>query len=180
VIFVPTAIVGVFVIDLERNEDERGFFARTWCNTEASGLGIHVEWVQCSISYSRLRGSLRGMHYQRPPHAEGKLVRVTRGTIYDVVIDLRPASPTYKRHVAVTLSDQNGFALYIPADALAHGFLTLADESEVFYQMSTPYVASAAAGVRWDDPAFGIPWPEPVRVISERDARFPDFQPYAG
>lgn len=174
-IFSHTPLPGVFVIDLELHEDERGFFARTWCTREAAAHAIYVEWVQANISYTKQRGTLRGMHYQRAPHAEGKLIRVTKGEIYDVVVDLRPDSATYKQHVAVRLTAQNRLALYIPAAALAHGFLTLADDTEVSYRMSAPYAPEAADGIRWDDPAFSIDWPEPINSIAERDASYPNF-----
>jgi len=173
--FSPTLLPGVFVIEAELREDERGFFARTWCASEAADHGIRVTWVQFNISNTKHRGTLRGMHYQHAPHAEGKLIRVTHGAIHDVVIDLRPESPTYKQHVAVQLTAQNRLALYIPPAAIAHGFLTLSDDTEVTYQMSAPYVPTAAAGVRWDDPAFGIQWPEPISAISERDAHYPNL-----
>ncbi|MGH6609825.1 MAG: dTDP-4-dehydrorhamnose 3,5-epimerase family protein, partial [Burkholderiaceae bacterium] len=137
--------------------------------------GIDVDWVQSNVSYTRQRGTLRGMHYQRAPHAEGKLIRVTCGEIHDVVIDLRPPSSTFKQHFAVKLSAQNRLALYVPPDTLAHGFQTLTDDTEVSYQMSAPYVPSAAAGVRWSDPAFGIDWPVAVNAIVQRDAQYPDF-----
>lgn len=174
-IFSDTALPGVFVIEPELQEDERGFFARAWCENEAAAHGIDIEWVQSNISHTKQRGTLRGMHYQRAPYAEAKLIRVTRGEIHDVVVDLRADSATYKQHVAVRLTAQNRLALYIPAAALAHGFLTLADDTEVSYQMSVPYVPTAAAGVRWNDPAFGIQWPEAVMAISERDARYPNL-----
>ncbi len=174
-IFTPTRLPGVYLVDLEPREDERGFFARAWCQREAAGQGIHTHWVQANLSYNHQRGTLRGLHYQTAPQAEGKLVRCTRGAVYDVVVDLRRESPTFLEHVAVTLSAENYRAVYIPPADLAHGFLTLADQSEVFYLMSAFYAAEHAAGVRWDDPAFGIAWPEPVRVISERDAAYADF-----
>jgi dTDP-4-dehydrorhamnose 3,5-epimerase len=175
-IFSPTALPDVFVIEPELGEDERGFFARIWCESEAADHGIHVKWVQCNMSCTRQRGTLRGLHYQRAPHAEGKLIRVTRGEIHDVVVDLRPESTAYKKHVAVRLTAQNRLALYVPPAALAHGFLTLTDDTEVSYLMSAPYVPSASAGVRWNDPAFGIEWPAQVSAISERDAHYPDFE----
>lgn len=174
-IFTPTLLPGVFLIDLERHEDERGFFARAWCQREAAAHGIHHHWQQCNVSFNRRRGTLRGLHYQRAPASEGKLVRVTRGAIWDVVVDLRPDSPVFKQHIAVTLTAENHRALYIPPADLAHGFLTLAAETEVFYQMSEFFSAEHAAGVRWNDPVFGIAWPEPVEMISERDAHYPDF-----
>jgi dTDP-4-dehydrorhamnose 3,5-epimerase len=174
-IFTPTRLPGVYLIDLELREDERGFFARTWCQREAAAHGIHVQWVQCNLSYNRQRGTLRGMHYQTAPYAEGKLVCCTRGAMHDVVIDLRPESPVFRQHLAVTFSAEDRRALYIPPADLAHGFLTLADDTEVFYQMSEFYTAEHAAGVRWDDPAFAIRWPAEVRVVSARDQSYPDF-----
>ena len=178
-IFTPTSVPGVFVVDLERREDERGFLGRSWCHREAAAHGIEVEWVQCNVSFNARRGTLRGMHYQRAPHGEAKLVRATRGAIHDVVVDLRPDSRAYLQHVAVTLSADDRRALYIPAADVAHGFLTLEDDTEVFYQMSAFYQPDSAVGLRWNDPTFGIDWPEPVRVISERDASYPDFAPPA-
>jgi dTDP-4-dehydrorhamnose 3,5-epimerase len=175
VIFTPTELPGVFVVDLEPVEDERGFFARSWCHREAARHGIQVEWVQCNVSYNRARGTLRGMHYQAAPHGEAKLVRCTRGAIHDVVIDLRPDSPSFRRHVSVELSAENHRALFIPAATVAHGFLSLAEDSEVFYQMSAYYSPEGARGVRWNDPVFGVKWPEAVRVVSARDAGYADF-----
>lgn len=172
-IFTPTALAGVYLVDLERRTDERGFFARTWCQREAAAQGITVAWVQFNLSHTRWRGTLRGLHYQRAPHAEGKLVRCTRGAIHDVVVDLRPESATFRQHVAVTLTAAEGRAVYIPPAELAHGFLTLEDEVEVAYQMSAFYAPEHAAGARWDDPALAIPWPAPVRHIADRDAAYP-------
>ena len=173
--FSPTCLQGVFVIELEPREDERGFFGRTWCQEEAAIHGIHVNWVQSNVSFNKHRGTFRGFHYQHAPHAEAKLVRVTQGAVYDVVLDLRPDSTTYKRHFTVILSAQNRLALYIPPAELPHGVLTLVDETEVLYQMSAFYAPQSAAGVRWNDPAFDITWPEPVRIVSKRDASHPDF-----
>jgi len=173
--FQKTKIGGVIEVQLDRKTDERGFFARSWCRTEFEEAGLDSRLVQCSISYNERRGTLRGMHYQAAPFAEVKLVRCTRGAICDVILDLRAESPTFKQWVAVTLSSENRNMVYIP-DGCAHGFLTLADDTEVFYQMSEYYHPEAAHGVRWDDPAFGIEWPEKVAVISERDRTLPDFQ----
>ncbi len=173
-IFTETILKGAFLIEPERLEDERGFFARTWCQREFEQHGLRPRWVQCSISYNKKRGTLRGMHYQATPHEEIKLVRCSRGAIYDVIIDLRPQSPTFKKHVAAELSAENRKMFYIP-EGLAHGFQTLEDDCEVFYQISEFYEASRARGVRWNDLAFGINWPEPVRVISGRDRNYPDF-----
>jgi len=174
VIFVPTALPGAFVIELERLEDERGFFARTWCAREFEAHGLNPRLVQCSTSFNRRRGTLRGMHWQAAPHEEAKLVRCTAGAIHDVVLDLRSDSPAYLKHVAVELSAANHRALYIP-EGCAHGFQTLADDSEVFYQMTEFHSPEHARGVRWDDPAFGLPWPAGERTMSERDRSYPDF-----
>lgn len=174
-LFTPTRLPGVVLIEPERREDERGFFARTWCCDEAAAHGIDVTWIQCNVSFNKQRGTLRGMHYQRAPNAEAKLVRVTQGAVFDVVLDLRPDSTTYKQHFTVVLSAQNRLGLYIPSAHLPHGLLTLVDDTEVLYHMSAPYAPQLAAGVRWNDPAFAIAWPEPVRMISERDRDLPDF-----
>jgi dTDP-4-dehydrorhamnose 3,5-epimerase len=174
-IFRETTLPGAFVIELEMKEDQRGWFARSFDAAEFRAWGLEAVIVQCNVSWNARKGTLRGMHYQEAPYAECKLVRCTRGAIYDVIIDLRPASDSYGRWFAVELTPENGLMLYIPA-GLAHGFHTLANGSEVFYQMSGEHVAEAARGVRWDDPAFGIEWPdERERTISERDLSFPDF-----
>ena len=173
-LFTETGLAGAVVVDLEAHVDERGFFARSWCSREFEAHGLNPRVVQCNVSANAARGTLRGMHYQLAPHAEVKLVRCTRGAVYDVIIDLRETSPTYLRHVAVELTAENHRALYIP-EGFAHGFLTLTDDSEVFYQMSAFYEPGAARGVRWDDRAFGISWPLPVTVISKRDRGYPDF-----
>jgi dTDP-4-dehydrorhamnose 3,5-epimerase len=174
-IFTGTNIDGVWVIDAERLEDERGFFARTWDADEFTEQGLNPELTQCSISYNLARGTLRGMHYQAAPHEETKLVRCTAGAIFDVALDLRPGSPTFKAWFGVELSAQNRRALYVP-EGCAHGFLTLEDDSEVHYQISQAYMPDAARGVRWDDPAFAISWPGEVVVINERDRSYPDFR----
>ena len=173
-IFLPTALEGAVILESERLPDERGFFARTWCAEEAEAHGLNPRVMQCSVSYNTKTGTLRGMHFQAPPHEEAKLVRCTRGAIYDVIIDLRPGSSTFTRHIAVALSEDNGRGIYIP-EGFAHGFQTLEDDTEVLYQMSAFYVPSHARGVRWDDPAFGIAWPPAERVITERDRSYPDF-----
>lgn len=170
--FVPTTIAGAYLIEPERLEDERGFFARTWCQREFQERGLDAQLVQCSLSFSAKRGTLRGMHYQAPPNSEAKLVRCTRGALYDVILDLRSGSPTRLAWQAFELNAENRWALYIP-QGLAHGFLTLADGCEVFYQMSEFFLAPAARGVRWNDPAFAIQWPGKVTTISERDANYP-------
>jgi dTDP-4-dehydrorhamnose 3,5-epimerase len=174
-IFTGTNIDGVWVIDAERLEDERGFFARTWDADEFTEQGLNPELTQCSISYNLARGTLRGMHYQAAPHEEAKLVRCTAGAIFDVALDLRPGSPTFKAWFGVELSAQNRRALYVP-EGCAHGFLTLEDDSEVHYQISQAYMPDAARGVRWDDPAFAISWPGEVVVINERDRSYSDFR----
>ena len=173
--FTETTLPGAFVVDVERHEDERGFFARSWCTQEFRDRGLNPCVVQCNISWNRIKGTLRGMHYQATPHAEVKLVRCTRGSVYDVIVDLRERSPTYLGHVGVELSADSHRALYIP-DGFAHGFMTLEDDTEVFYQMSGLYEPSAAKGVRWNDPAFGIDWPLPVSMISSRDRDYADFR----
>jgi len=173
--FHETRIPGVVEICLELLPDERGFFARTWCagEFEAHGLSPHLE--QCNLSFSRRKGTLRGMHYQAAPYQEAKLIRCTQGAIFDVVVDLRPQSSTFKSWIAAELTAANRNMLYVP-QGCAHGFLTLADDTEVFYQMSEVYNAESARGVRWDDAAFMIAWPATVEVISERDRAYPDFQ----
>ncbi len=173
--FHETEISGVFEIRIHAIPDERGFFARTWCRREFEEHGLESALVQCNISFNTRRGTLRGMHYQAAPFAEAKLVRCTRGAICDVVLDLRPHSPSFKRWVAMSLTEENRNMVYVPKGC-AHGFLTLNDETEVFYQMSEAYNAESARGVRWDDPAFGIVWPGKVEVISERDRTYPDFK----
>ena len=173
--FEATKIPGVVVVEPERLEDERGFFARVWCRRELAEHGLCPELAQCSISWNRRRGTLRGMHFQAAPHAEAKLVRATRGAIFDVAVDLRPDSPTFRRWFGCELSESNRRMLYIP-EGLAHGFLTLAEETEVFYQISEFHHPGAARGVRFDDPAFAIEWPERPVVISERDRAYPDFE----
>jgi dTDP-4-dehydrorhamnose 3,5-epimerase len=173
--FHPTKLPGVFEIHIEPHSDDRGFFARSWCQREFEAQGLDPRLVQCNISFNLRRGTLRGMHLQAPPHAEAKLVRCTRGAIYDVVLDMRPASPAYKSWIAVVLTAANRRMVYIP-EGCAHGFLTLEDETEVFYQMSEYYDAESARGLRWNDPAFNIVWPDQVQVISRRDAEYASFE----
>ncbi len=172
-IFQPQALAGVHVIDVERREDERGFLGRTWCAREFAEHGLNPALVQCTLSFNRVRGTLRGMHYQAAPHEEAKLIRCTMGAIYDVVIDVRADSPTYKKWLGVELSADNRRMLYVP-EGFAHGFITLRDTSEVFYQMSRLFEPDSARGVRWDDPAFAVHWPFPPIVMSERDRAYPD------
>ncbi len=174
-ILTETSIAGAFLLDVERHEDERGFFARTYCQDELRAHGLACDVVQCSISFNHVRGTLRGLHYQDAPHEETKIVRCTRGAIWDVVVDLRRDSGTYRRWTAVELTAGNRRALYIPP-GLAHGFITLSDDSEVFYMMGTTYVAEAARGVRWDDPAFGITWPMAPVMMSDRDRSYAEWK----
>jgi dTDP-4-dehydrorhamnose 3,5-epimerase len=173
-LFQPTKLQDAYLIAIEPVEDERGFFARTWCRQEFAAHGLETRLVQCNLSFNKVRGTLRGMHYQLSPSAETKLVRCIRGAIYDVAIDLRPESPTYRHWTAVTLSAENRLAFYIP-QGFAHGFQSLTDEAEIFYQMSDVYAPDYARGIRWNDPAFAIDWPLPVTVISAKDQGYPDF-----
>src|SRR5580658_2893699 len=174
VIFRELSLKGSFLIDLEKREDERGFFARTFCKHEFEAHGLPAEFVQCNISFNKRKGTLRGMHFQAPPHAEAKLIRCTRGSIFDAIIDLRPSSPTFKQHFTVVLSADGPSMLYV-SEGFAHGFQTLEDNTEVFYQMSQFHAPDFARGVRWNDPAFGIAWPPADRIIVERDQRYADF-----
>ena len=174
-IFTKTKIAGVFVLDPERIEDERGFFARTWCQTEFQEHGIDPRLVQSNLSFNKRKGTLRGMHCQRSPHEETKIVRCTMGALYDVALDLRPDSPTFKQWVGETLTAANHRMFVVPPGC-AHGFLTLEDNTEILYQMSAYYSPTHAAGARWNDPAFGIRWPGEVAVIADRDRNYTDFK----
>ena len=177
-IFIATKLPGAFVIEPQRFEDERGFLARAWSAHQFAERGLSAPFAECNISYNRRRGTLRGMHFQRAPHAQAKLLRCTRGAVYDVIIDLRPESPTFKQWLSIELTEANRLMLYVP-EGFAHGFQTLVDETEVYYQMSAGYVPEASDGVRWDDPAFGIEWPDNggrERVIIARDREYTDFQ----
>jgi dTDP-4-dehydrorhamnose 3,5-epimerase len=173
-IFSETRLKGAFLIEPERKEDHRGFFARTWCEQEFESHGLNPRLVQCSISFNKKKGTLRGMHFQIAPFEETKLVRCTKGEIFDVIIDLRPNSKTFKKHFSVILNEENRLMLYIPG-GIAHGFQTMADNTEVFYQMSQFYSPEHSSGVRWNDPAFGIQWPQDDRIIIDRDLNYPDF-----
>ena len=176
-IFQDTSLVGVVVVEPEMLADERGAFARTFCTEEFEARGLDARVAQTNISFNPRAGTLRGMHYQAAPHGEAKLVRVTCGAIYDVAVDLRDSSPTRLGWFGTELSADNHRALYIPAGC-AHGFQSLSDDTEVLYLISTAYVPGAGRGVRWDDPAFSIRWPDPPadgRTMSERDATYPDF-----
>lgn len=174
-IFRELEIAGAYLLEPERHADDRGFFARTFCRRELIERGLEPAVAQCNVSFNRRRGTVRGMHFQAPPSQEVKLVRCTRGAIHDVLLDLRPDAPTFKRHLGIDLDAEVGASLYLPV-GIAHGFQTLADATEVFYQMSEFYDPSAARGVRWNDPAFAITWPEEITVISERDLAFEDFE----
>lgn len=174
--FLPTPLGGAHVVELVPQQDERGYFARSFCGDEFARHGLKSAFTQCSISLNHRRGTLRGMHYQIMPHQEAKLVRCTRGRMQDVIVDLRAGSPSFKQWLAVELSADNGRMLYIP-EGFAHGFLTLEDNTEVFYQISEVHRPESARGFRWNDPAFGIAWPAPVQVISDRDRDYPNFQP---
>jgi dTDP-4-dehydrorhamnose 3,5-epimerase len=173
---VQLGIPGAFLVEIEPLADDRGFFARTFCAREFAATGLESRFPQTSLSFNPRRGTLRGLHYQAEPHGEAKVVRCVRGTICDLLADLRPESLTYRQHLAIELSADQRNAVYVPA-GVAHGFLTLTDDCEVHYAMSEFFEPQAARGVRWNDPAFGIVLPEPVRVISERDASYPDLRP---
>lgn len=172
--FHRTELTDAVLIELDRREDRRGFFARTWDQQLFKEHGLVDRVVQANLSYNHTRGTLRGMHYQKAPYAETKLVRCVRGAIFDVIIDIRPDSPTYKRWIGVELTAENRRALYVP-EGFAHGFQTLTDDCEIMYQVSQVYTPGAEGGIRYNDPAFGIQWPLPVSVISEKDAAWPDF-----
>ena len=173
-IFIETPLPGAFLIEPEPIEDTRGLFVRTWCRRELEAHGLDTRIAQCSTSFNKRKGTLRGMHYQAPPFAETKIVRCTRGAIHDVIIDLRPDAPTFTRHFAVVLTADNRKTLYVPP-GFAHGFQTLADDTEVFYQISEFYSPEHARGVRWNDPTFGVRWPDDERTIVDRDRNYPDF-----
>ena len=170
--FRKTPLEGAFVIDLDRIDDARGFFARSFCANEFAAQGIAPAFVQCNVSFNKTAGTLRGMHYQTAPHQEDKLVRCTMGAVHDVIVDIRPDSVTYLNHFSIELSALNRTALFIP-QGFAHGFQTLHDDSEVFYQMSTIYSPGSARGLRWDDPALGLKWPLPNPVLSDKDRGYP-------
>jgi dTDP-4-dehydrorhamnose 3,5-epimerase len=176
-IFTETKLRGAFVIDIERRDDERGFFARAWCQEEFAARGLSTHLVQANISFSQRAGTLRGLHYQVKPHEEVKLVRCTRGAVYDVIVDLRPESSTYLQWVSVELTADNRTMLYVP-EGLVHGYQTLTDKAEVLYQVSQVYSPESERGVRWDDPAVGIEWPRiDPRIISAKDKSWPNYLP---
>jgi dTDP-4-dehydrorhamnose 3,5-epimerase len=172
-ILIETRLKGAYIIELDRLLDERGWFARSWCQRDFNEWGLDSRLVQCNISYNNKKGTIRGMHYQLPPCAETKLVRCTRGALFDVIIDLRPDSPTFLQWLGVELTPENGRTVYAPK-GFAHGFQTLDDNTEVFYQMSEFYAPGQARGLRWNDPLFGIKWPLDVSVISDKDRTYPD------
>lgn len=172
--FVETGLAGAYVVDIAPREDERGFFARTFCADEFAAAGLHTTFPQCNISVNRKKGTLRGMHFQAAPHAEPKLVRCARGAIFDVIIDLRVGSPTRTCWFGVELTSANARALYVP-EGFAHGFQTFVDDTEVLYYMGAKYHPASALGVRWNDPEFAIKWPLAAPILSERDANYPGF-----
>lgn len=173
-IFTETGIPGAVIIDLDRRADDRGFFARAWCEDEFAAHGLHPRFVQANLAYSERSGTLRGLHYQHAPHEEAKLIRCIRGAVYDVIADLRPRSPTFKEWVAVELTAENRRALHIP-EGCAHGYQALVDHSEVYYLVTQPYAPGAEAGIRYDDPSFGIDWPLPPIALSAKDGTWPDY-----
>jgi dTDP-4-dehydrorhamnose 3,5-epimerase len=175
-IFTETPLAGAFVIALEPREDERGFFARAFCKNELAEHGLPNEIVQANLSFNHRRGTLRGMHMQVPPHGEDKMVRCIAGAIWDAIVDLRPGSPTYLKWFGVELSAANRLMLYVPK-GFAHGYQSLTDGSEVLYMVTQFYTPGAERGLRWNDPAFGIPWPVSDPILSPKDAAAPDFAP---
>ena len=173
-VFEETVLKGSFTIDLNKHEDDRGLFARTYCQREFKEQGIMVEMVQANMSTNKVKGTLRGLHYQINPHQEGKLIRCTKGALYDVIIDLRPGSPTYREWFGVELTEHNQRALFVPKD-FAHGFITLENDTTAFYMVSEFYMPGAECGIRWNDPSFGIKWPTEPKCISKKDSNWEDF-----
>lgn len=174
-IFTPTELKDAYIIDIDRRSDSRGFFARGWCQNEFEAHGLNPRVVQVNFSHNTTRGTLRGMHFQKAPYREVKLVRCTRGAIYDVIIDIRPDSPTFKRWIGVELTEDNYRMLYVP-EGFAHGYITLQDTCDVAYQVSQFYTPGAEGGLRYNDPAFGVEWPVAIEVISEKDASWPLYE----
>jgi dTDP-4-dehydrorhamnose 3,5-epimerase len=174
--FTETNCLGAWIIDVEEISDDRGFFARTFCRDEFRAHKLKDVTAQCNLSFNYQAGTLRGMHYQLPPASETKLVRCTQGAIFDIIVDLRPGSPTYMEHVGVELSAENRRSLYVP-DLFAHGYQALTDNAEVIYQVTEFYTPGYERGIRHDDPALGLSWPLPVSVISDKDATWPVFDP---
>jgi dTDP-4-dehydrorhamnose 3,5-epimerase len=173
-VITETKLTGAFIIELEPFPDVRGFFARAWSDREFEAAGLNARWVESNISFNKKSGTLRGMHYQSAPYEQDKLVRCTRGRIYDVIIDLRTGSPTFKHWLAVELSAENRLMLYVPGE-FAHGYLTLEEDTEVFYQTSAYFAPEHGRGIRWNDPAFGIPWPTAAPILIDRDRDYQDF-----
>jgi dTDP-4-dehydrorhamnose 3,5-epimerase len=176
VLFRELSLPGAYLVEIEPRADERGFFARTFCEDEFAAAGLVARFPQASVSYNARRGTVRGMHFQATPHEETKLVRCLAGAVYDVIVDLRPESPTYLRSIGVELTAKNRSALYLPK-GFAHGFQSLLDDSELLYMIDVEYVANAARGVRWNDPSIDVQWPDPIKVIAEKDNEFPDLIP---
>jgi dTDP-4-dehydrorhamnose 3,5-epimerase len=174
VIYTPSRIDGAWVMDIEPITDTRGFFAMTWLPDELRERGMNAALAQCNLAFNHKRGTLRGMHFQKAPHAQAKIVRATRGALLDVIVDLREDSATFKRWDAVELTADNRRMLYMP-EGIAHGYITLADDTEAYYHASAPWVRTAESGVRWDDPAFAIDWPITPAVISDKDSAWPAF-----
>jgi len=174
-IFTETALGGAYVLDTERREDSRGFFGRIWCKKEFEQRGLKHELAQSNVGFSFLKGTLRGLHFQKAPHAEVKILRCTRGAVFDVIVDLRPESPTFRRWFGVQLDEENRKMIYVP-EGFAQGYLTLADKTEIYYLTSAFYDAGSASGIRYNDPQFGIVWPTEVTVISGQDQGWPDYQ----
>jgi dTDP-4-dehydrorhamnose 3,5-epimerase len=177
-IFQPTSLAGAFIVDIDPREDSRGLFARTFCVREFAAVGLEKDFVQCSVSFNRFRGTLRGLHYQLAPCTEAKLVRCTSGAIHDVIVDFRPDSPTYLRHFSIELSAKNRRALYVPK-MFAHGLQTLEDDTEIFYHISEYYAPEQSTGLKYDDPVLGISWPLPISSISDKDAAWPRLEAVA-
>ncbi|HVT06329.1 MAG TPA: dTDP-4-dehydrorhamnose 3,5-epimerase [Polyangia bacterium] len=174
--FRPTPLPGAVLVEQQRHEDDRGFFARTYCDDEFAAAGLPTTWPQHNVSHNARAGTLRGMHYNAAPHQEAKLVRCVTGAVWDAIVDLRPGSPTHLQWFGVELSSEAGNALYVP-EGFAHGFITLQDRTDVFYLMGKKYQGSVARGFRWDDPRVGIVWPAAPVVIAERDRTYPDLDP---
>jgi dTDP-4-dehydrorhamnose 3,5-epimerase len=173
-LFHETGLVGAYLIEPQPHQDDRGFFGRIWCRDELAERGLDTSIVQTNVGFSHRAGTLRGLHFQRPPQAEVKVVRCTRGSVYDVIVDLRTDSPTYRRWYGVELNDRNYRMIYVP-QGFAQGYLTLLDESEIYYHASQRYDPPSASGVRFDDPAFGIVWPTAIRSVSDQDRAWPDY-----
>jgi len=173
-LFTETPLAGAYIIDIVALQDERGFFARTWSSEELEKRGLDTTLVQCNVAWNPLKGTLRGMHFQRAPQEEVKIIRCTRGALFDVIIDLRTDSPTFRQWTSVELTAESRRMLYVPK-GFAHGYITLTDDVEAYYHVSAPYTPECAGGVRWDDPAFGIKWPLAPTLMSERDRDWPHF-----